>query len=75
VADQGDRANQESWLARHEQSVAKIEALCTNGNVMDAICGRMPNAGEADNEERYQQNIDAALRGWAEAYAEEDWSL
>ena len=75
MADKVDRANQEPWQASYEQSIAKIEALCANGNVMDAICGRMSNDGEPDSEERYQQNIDTALRGWAETYTEEDWSL
>ena len=68
-------ANKEPWRAGYNQSLAKIEALCANKNVMSEICGRTSNAGEADSEERYQKNIDATLKGWAKNYTDKAWSL
>ena len=66
--------NNEPWRQEYEEGLARIKSLCANEKVMSAICGRLPNTGEDDDDERYQKNVDNALASFSRL-TEEDWRI
>lgn len=55
----------------YQNSLAKIDALCRNDEVMNTISDRLPNCGEIDDEKTYMKNIENTLSAWKSNYTDD----